>query len=172
MRLLQTSSRRSGAGSARNIGIAASSADVLCFADADDIYYKEHFFACLSALHANPTVAFVKTHVHINTSHRILPEWHDVISATLVQSMCVRRVPLSFIEGFPPIELEDVWVTRLLGEYFKGAILPPPATMEYAVKHGGRAYEQLQKFQAPIDREHEFTRYIFYLLHTYSTYSS
>ena len=95
---------------ARNTGASMSSADVLFFLDADDLFLENHIAACVAAME-EPNVGFVKTGVL--TSDPVHPEWKTRIENSIVINLCVRRDCHMQIGGFP-----DYHLFRREGEQF------------------------------------------------------
>lgn len=146
---------------ARNVGVAASSGDILFFLDGDDSFFQNHLYVCYNILQ-DPDVDFVKT--GIGLTDPVHPEWHRRITNSLVINLAVRRRCHDLIGGFPDLHLaerrggliepildvyhciEDVYYNRLLTEFCRG-VRVPVETVQYH-RHPGNSFDrQYVKFQ-------------------------
>ncbi|MBY0510972.1 MAG: glycosyltransferase family 2 protein [Rhodospirillaceae bacterium] len=87
-----------GAGAARNAGVRQSSGTFLFFLDADDVFYPNHIFTCLSALLADDTLGYVFTRVRIDMPMH--EDWRPSLDESCPINFALRRVWHDMIRGF------------------------------------------------------------------------
>jgi glycosyltransferase involved in cell wall biosynthesis len=132
VRVLRTANR--GLSAARNLGIASTSAPVLCMVDADDLLAPELFEKSLAVLDARPEVAFVSHWLEAFGAEQW--EWRpascDLAAMVLANQVngaaLVRRAAVEAVGGFDEsmrdgCEDWDLWLT-LLERGCHGEILP------------------------------------------------
>jgi len=104
-------------GAAKNMGITQSKADVLFFAEAGDIYHKQHMLHCLNLLQQHPNSLIAKTDVEIDFPVR--SQWHNAITLHIASAICIWRRFHDFVGGFP----EGPWQDQYEDMFYQDAIM-------------------------------------------------
>ncbi|ELR20731.1 glycosyl transferase, putative [Acanthamoeba castellanii str. Neff] len=87
-------------GAARNLGVQASTGDVVFFCDSDDLYLENHVFTCFERLERESKAVSVTLGIEIDAEN-VDREWAIGIGQTLPMSTCMLRSFFDLIEGFP-----------------------------------------------------------------------
>ena len=150
IKVLQTERNR-GPGAARNLGVKAAATELLCFCDADDLYFENHIYTCFQIMSEDPRADAVKTGVY--TADTIHPHFQKVIQTSLPLNLCVKRSCHEFVEGFPEDDAylqlrggEDTSYILAIGYCFR-FVFTDTLTVEYVRRPGNAFDRQLRKFQ-------------------------
>lgn len=142
-----------GAGPARNAGVRASSAPLVCFLDADDEYLPPHLHACVTALEADRDIGFVWTRRRLDVP--IHPSWGPSLDRSTVMNLCVRRIWHEMIEGFPEhpdfrkMTCEDSFYRTILGNLVLGREIAEETVLIH-FQPGNSLDRQREKLATPI----------------------
>lgn len=150
VKLYQTP-QNSGAGFARNLGVAKTEADLIFFLDADDLFRPEHVLACTALLLARPDLDYVRGGIEIEAP--IHESWIRPLASTLPSNLCIRKEAHLRVGGFPQSPEfrgggEDAYYSLLIEKALKGFLLEKK-TVYYRLSPGNCFDRQLEKFQKP-----------------------
>lgn len=157
--------RNIGQSVARNTGVKATSAQIIFFCDADDLYLPEHLHIGFTLInrplpelleHSGKLLpgylGAVKTGV--KTQEQIHPYWQGAIENSIPLNLCIRRDVHDWMEGFPEEDIfrsypaEDCLYNEWLRRFFYVAKVNMK-TVEY-VRYPNNAFDrQINKFQTP-----------------------
>ncbi len=144
--LVQNSENR-GPGFSRNEGVRQSTASFLFFLDADDVFYPDHIYLCLTELLADDSLGYVFTCMKIDMPMH--PDWPPSLDESCPINFCVRRVWHDMIQGFA--EEEDFRTYRTEDTLYRKCLRD-------LVRHKKIDAETCEQFISPgnaLDRQRE-----------------
>lgn len=136
-----------GAGAARNEGVRQSSGTFLFYLDADDVFYPNHIFTCLSALLADDSLGYVFTRVRIDMPMHA--DWRASLDESCPINFALRRVWHDMIQGF--VEHPDFRAHGTEDTLYR-------ACLRRLVKHRKIDVETCEQFASPgnaLDRQRQ-----------------